>query len=72
MDIDCKRDYKIQDEIIIKSFKKCGISNTLDRGEDGEIWEEIPTDCEDKIAGEEEHEEDDKRNLTHLMTEHNF
>ena len=51
--------YEIQDEIIIKSFKKCGISNTLDESEDSEIREEIPTDFEDKIVGEEEHEEDD-------------
>ena len=29
--------YKIQDEIIIESFKKCGISNTLDCSEDSDI-----------------------------------
>ena len=41
------------------SFKKCGICDALDWSEDSEIWEEIPTDFEDEIVGEEEHEEDD-------------
>ena len=38
---------------------KCGILNELDESEDSEIRDEIPTDFEDEIVGEEEHEEDD-------------
>ena len=45
--------------LIIKSFKKCGISNILDQSEDSETQEEIPTDFEDEIVGEEEHNKDD-------------
>ena len=49
---------KFKIKIIIKSFKKCRISNTLGWSEDSEIRKKIPTEFEDEIVGEEEHEED--------------
>ena len=50
----------------------CGISKALDRSEDSDIREEIPTDFEDEIVGEDEHEEDDnEEEFDHLMIQHN-
>ena len=35
---------EIGEDIIVKSFKRCGISNTLDGSEDDQIRNEIPKD----------------------------
>ena len=36
----------IPESIIVRSFKKCCISNALDGSEDDILWED---DCEDKV-----------------------
>jgi len=37
----------ILDSIIIRSFKKCGISNALDRSKDDILWEDNGEDKDD-------------------------
>ena len=43
----------------MKSFKRWGISNTLDGSEDDQIRNEIPKDELDEEKGDEEEDEDD-------------
>ena len=46
---------RVKSETIVKSFKKCGISNALDGSEDDILYEEsdIPSEnnCEDDFTG---------------------
>ena len=46
----------IPEEIVVGSFKKCGISNSLDGTEDDILWEEeaLTTPGEESVAEEEE------------------
>ena len=37
---------RVKSETIVKSFKKCGISNALDGSEDDILYEEIDTSSE--------------------------
>ena len=47
---------RVREDIIVKSFKKCGISNALDGSEDHLIYEEDNDDDEEE---EEESSDDD-------------
>jgi ribosomal protein L12E/L44/L45/RPP1/RPP2 len=48
----------VREDIIVKSFKKCGISNALDGSEDHLIYEEDNDDDEEEEKEEEEEEEE--------------
>ena len=47
----------------MKSFKRCGISNALDRSEDDQIRNEIPKDIADELDEEEGDEEEDEDDI---------
>jgi ribosomal protein L12E/L44/L45/RPP1/RPP2 len=49
----------VREDIIVKSFKKCGISNALDGSEDHLIYEEDNDDDEEEEEEEEEKESSD-------------
>ena len=54
---------EIEENIIVKSFKRCGISNALDRSEDDQIRNEIPKDIADELDEEEGDEEEDEDDI---------
>ena len=56
----------IDADIIIRSFLRCGISNTVDGSEDDEIRDEIPRDIEADITDGAHNEEDPDADIDEL------
>ena len=56
----------IDADIIIRSFLRCGISNTVDRSEDDEIRDEIPRDIKADITDGAYNEEDSDAEIDEL------
>ena len=52
--------HEVPHEIIVKSFKRCGISNALDGTEDSEIRVEIPKDIEEEPIEDQEEDDDEE------------